>query len=996
MTAPASVRLAACFAIALIETTSSSLVRAAGPPDHLRGRPELEVADTRAGEARAQPRISSATSRASAARHWSRFLAVEGGAWRVRWDADTAVPRYLFGTGISAPGSVASADIAELFALQALERHLPLLSPGAAADDFVLVANDLDAGMRTVALLQYHQGARVLGGQVSFRFKNDRLFVIASRAWPNVGVRMPAERVGANQARSTAARWIDDDFDTAAAAGDPGVLSILPILRSSGAIEYRAVAAVRVDSQRPVGAWQVYLDAHTGARVARQQLLRFAAGRILYNAPERYPLSTRADYPASGVGLTIADTTVETDDAGEFSWAGSAPASVTLRAQGPLVRVLSDAGADITETVTVDPDGSFAWNHGDTEYSDAQIASYTHSQIVKAWARNVTGGMDYLDQQLQVTVNIADTCNAYSDGTTINFFRSGGGCGNTARIADIVYHEFGHSFHYHAIIQGAGAWDGALSEGSSDYTAATIVNDPAMGRGFFNNDEPLRHIDEAEEATWPEDIGEVHTTGIIIGGTLWDLRKNLIAMEGEAEGVALSDWLFYQGLRRAPDIPGMYVEVLAADDDDGNLDNGTPHSCAINEAFARHGLGDPDAPLAPALQRPERTGWQVLARSLSAAGCPESDPVASATLTWQLRATPSVGGSVAMVEGAEGYGADIPEQGFGEVVQYLVHAELASGSVLEYPSNPAAPMYEFFVGEVSSIYCTDFEGASAPDGWVHGLESGEVTDGADDWQWGAPQGVPDSGDPRAAFSGANVYGNDLGGADFNGTYQSDKVNYLETPPVAIGADYDVVRLQYRRWLSIEDGVHDQASILANGTEVWSNLVDDGQTHHQDREWRFHDVDISAAVQSGEVVLRFELASNGANEFGGWNIDDVCVVAYVIPECGNGDVEGDEECDDGNDVDTDACRSDCTAFLPDCGNSVVDDGEQCDDGNREDGDGCSATCVSEIAGGLDEGLIYGSCGCGSGNRAPGGGTTLTLILLAAASASSRRRTRRRAS
>jgi hypothetical protein len=53
---------------------------------------------------------------------------------------------------------------------------------------------------------------------------------------------------------------------------------------------------------------------------------------------------------------------------------------------------------------------------------------------------------------------------------------------------------------------------------------------------------------------------------------------------------------------------------------------------------------------------------------------------------------------------------------------------------------------------------------------------------------------------------------------------------------------------------------------------------------------------------------------------------------VVPECGNGEHEEGEECDDGDansDTAPNACREDCT--LPECGDGVVDDeyGEECD-------------------------------------------------------------------
>ena len=103
---------------------------------------------------------------------------------------------------------------------------------------------------------------------------------------------------------------------------------------------------------------------------------------------------------------------------------------------------------------------------------------------------------------------------------------------------------------------------------------------------------------------------------------------------------------------------------------------------------------------------------------------------------------------------------------------------------------------------------------------------------------------------------------------------------------------------------------------------------------------------------------------------------------VGPGCGNGVLDALEECDDGNQVDNDACRNtcvaaacgdgvvqmgvefcdeamlngtynhcaaDCTKLGPSCGDKVVDggNGETCDDGNKVDGDGCSAACKGEL-------------------------------------------------
>jgi len=101
--------------------------------------------------------------------------------------------------------------------------------------------------------------------------------------------------------------------------------------------------------------------------------------------------------------------------------------------------------------------------------------------------------------------------------------------------------------------------------------------------------------------------------------------------------------------------------------------------------------------------------------------------------------------------------------------------------------------------------------------------------------------------------------------------------------------------------------------------------------------------------------------------------DGCTNGCTI--CGNGTVSGDEECDEGpgtcstgnvgagciNDVACDSapeagdgvctlandgstCSPNCK--LPGCGNGLVELGETCDDGNTDDGDSCPASCVIE--------------------------------------------------
>jgi MYXO-CTERM domain-containing protein len=456
----------------------------------------------------------------------------------------------------------------------------------------------------------------------------------------------------------------------------------------------------------------------------------------------------------------------------------------------------------------------------------------------------------------------------------------------------------------------------------------------------------------SSEKRWPDDrTGEVHDDGEIIGGTLWDLRKGMIAALGMGPGVAKTDDLYYAIIQRASDIPSSYVEAVAADDNDGNLANGTPNLCVIQNAFAAHGLASGDGAVSIGVGRPTRDAFTITVPIEEPAGdCPVAD-VQSATVHWQVRGNAGSGGDVSLTESAASWSGAIPAQAAGQVVQYKVTVALSDGTNIVYPDNPADDMYEFWVGPIEEIYCTDFE--TDPSGWTHG-----ATAGSDDWAFGTPTGSGD--DPTEAASGTRVFGTDLSGGD--GQYEPSSDTWAKTPEIDVG-QYEMVRIQYKRWLGVEDGFFDDASITVDGTPLWTNKDsmngNNSSTHHKDKEWRFHDLDITSQAADGKVQVTFGLKSDQGLELGGWNLDDFCIVGW-------------------------------SANLAQCGDGVVGNGEQCDDGNTTDGDGCSATCVDEDGPGPDDppgGDPEGGC-CSTSKDDPAG--FFLLVSLCALVLARRRR------
>jgi cysteine-rich repeat protein len=74
----------------------------------------------------------------------------------------------------------------------------------------------------------------------------------------------------------------------------------------------------------------------------------------------------------------------------------------------------------------------------------------------------------------------------------------------------------------------------------------------------------------------------------------------------------------------------------------------------------------------------------------------------------------------------------------------------------------------------------------------------------------------------------------------------------------------------------------------------------------------------------------------------------CFGGVCLPAgCGNGELEPDELCDDGNVVPGDGCSADCLSREV-CGDGYTDvsRGEECDDGNTRAHDGCTNACTRE--------------------------------------------------
>ncbi|HUS28167.1 MAG TPA: hypothetical protein VMZ53_06645 [Kofleriaceae bacterium] len=792
----------------------------------------------------------------------------------------TAEARPWRAERVASAGAVDDAAIAERDARRYVAAHLP---SGATLADFTLIANQLDGDLRTVSFQQTWRGLRVVDATVAVVFgrgrDGDRLFAVKSRAIDDIAAPIVARR--------------------RAPRGE------LVVLQRGGT---STIAEVTEEtSSRTPERWRVYRDADDRI-VGREKLVMDATATLKFNAGVRYARGARQDYDAVRDSITINGTTGATTATGIVTWAGTSPATVTPSTTGLYVRVNNSAGAAATTTFTgVSPGSTIVWDLSSDELGDAQLSTFVYANRAKERARIVNPAASaWLDTTMDFYVNAVGECNAYSTGNEVYLYRGTDKCENTGRIADIVFHEFGHALHKHSIISGVGAFESALSEGLSDFFAANITEDPTIGRGIYLADEsPLRNIDPVGlERVYPVDLDfDDHVSGLIIAGALWDLRKGLISKLGYTAGVAQAEAIFTGVMQRADDIMTTFDAALVADDDNADLADGTPNYCAIENAFGRHGL-------VPGYQtttvsQPLVSGLHVALMTSTPSGTTCAAPaVTHAYVTW--KAGDGVASVFELTHDGDAWSGDIPEQPTGTVVSYSVDVQFDDGTSQVFPNNPADPLYQLMAGVPSQIWC---ERMDADPMWTQSSSEGI------EWQWAAPIQNPSSGDPSFAKTGGSVLGTDITG---DGRYRDSIATSILTPVVDVSR-YQHVHLQYWRWLTVEDARYDQATIFANDEPVWHNVFSPtGTLDHVDREWRFHDIDVTPYVREGTMQITWGLTSDFNKELGGWTLDDACLVGLD--------------------------------HIGSCGDSIVEEGEQCDDGGLDDDDGCNHLCILEPSAG----------------------------------------------
>ena len=668
---------------------------------------------------------------------WLAFRA-RNGEWTAEWNGITATPHRATGPAIPLPGF--ANDSASIDG--AIQRFVAE-SPGVFGAGTRIEARSVrhHGNVWYASYQQMVGGLEVLFADWEFRVSDrGQLMLFGADAWPLAVHKSRALAATASlRMAATLGLGFLADRDAIESLGDP---ALLPTTDAAGNITSRIVERFRVRTMQPVASWWTLVDAEQGTVVMRVNQARPITGHVSGFVHEHLPTDLKTQRPFgneliyAGTDSTAADSAI-TDASGAYAIAGAGTVTMSSALSGPFVNVQridlpsgSTSNAFVTAKLPAGAVYDFAW--GDTLFShDAERDAFYHGNIAHAYAKSLEPTMTGLDFSMPIFVNYPYAhCNAVWTGYGIYLFSAGRGCVNTATAPSVLYHEYGHAVN-DRVYEGDGITSGMLNasmqEGLADLFAAFLMDAPQVGDGFNGPGTYVRTVYSRKR--WPDDqVTDVHANGEILSGAFWDLRRAL--------GLSVASHLVHQAKHGHPDdehdiiaFKEMFLEVLVADDDDGNLANGTPHGAAIAHAFSAHGLG-PNAWLTidhtPVVE-PTASGPVPVTATIRYTGPVLTTlDVNSPAVHYSIDGGPFSTLAMAASGGLGEFGAAIPAAS-GSVVAYWITAGDAFGDESVAPAGaPFHRLFQIVTGPALPAITWDMESDA---GWTAGAPDDDATAG---------------------------------------------------------------------------------------------------------------------------------------------------------------------------------------------------------------------------------------------------------------------------
>jgi len=813
---------------------------------------------------------------------WKSFVQSHG-PWAARINALTGMIHRAWGGSVYV-GTPQTEQEAIAIALNFLSSNMALAR--IPSENLVPIISRHRGHHWYVDFRQQYQGLEVFGSHVAVRI-SDRGNVVLFECgyFPNIDI--PAFPVlSADAAELSAGSGVIGFLDATVPQ-----LVIFP-LPSGDRFEYRLAYELDVATNEPARFLSV-VDADSGELLYRKNVMRyitadgFLSGMIYPVSPFDIPISR--PFELETVNITGVNP-VDSDTNGFFSVEvpDQQARALTTRLRGPFVNVLNYQGTEASFNGNITPGDTLRFTWIATNSRADERNCFYHVNIIHDYMKAIDPDFTDLDFSMVCNVNLNETCNAYYDPSqsSINFFMSGGGCSNTGEIADVIYHEYGHGVSDY--VYRPSSPSGAQHEGWSDYIAATITNQPLIGRGFYSGDpnSSIRTVDN--NMFWPDSLtGEPHNDGLIVAGALWDLREALSPRTGYCDSL-----FHFARFGLSATFQDYLVDILTYDDDDDDLFNGSPNWLAISNSFDLHGLSLPPIAIAhlPLDDTNDSSNPYPVAITIGISEIPANqDSIFVKYRTHQGGLFSDILMSPGIDPGS--YGCVIPAQPFGTLIEYYISVYDLNGEEYTSPATAPQPTYFFIVGQPQIQFADSLEQES---GWTVGAPGDDATTGI--WEQVDPNGTYADSDPTYPYQPEDdhtadpavycfVTGQHPLGDPNNGANDVDGGRTTLISPIYDLSSYENPMVEYYRWFTTKLNVNDTfyVDISSDGGASWTPLEILTTTENFWKKSRF--LVSQLFTQLNQVRLRFAATDEGEASLVEGAVDDLTLYSFATTSAG---------------------------------------------------------------------------------------------------------------
>lgn len=828
--------------------------------------------------------------------------------WGASMDPYTGLPHRAFGQPIfiSAGGNDPVQKAKAFLQTELAAFNLPL-------NEFVVTRSLNDGKYIHVDFKQFHNNMEVLWSRTTVRMTQDlRICLFGSEAHRDIPVVQAA--ITAQQATQAAVNAVQSPVTGTEV--EPA-LKWFP-LPENGKYSYRPVYTVTVhtqDDKETPGKYLTYVDAVNSEILYRQNKVVHVGFDVKADLYPTNLFSPLANLPLKNLLVNVNGTNYYTDLLGNVVVPGSGPLNATITLSGKFIKVVTGQNGTVSATynaTNINNGDVVNFPHSNPDATERHMTCYYHANEIHDFMKSHLPAFTAMDNPLTARVDRTDnTCNAFYNGTSINFYTTAGGCNALSLISDVMYHEYGHGItNVFWDDQGSSFDNGGMGEGYSDVWAMCITKSPLIGPGFFVNqpNSTIRRYD-INPKVYPQNItGEVHDDGEIIAGAWWDFAQDLAVLNSISPSVAIDTMarIFsdsHYGLATGPDgqegqvYHDILIDALQYDDDDNNLTNGTPHFAAIVSGFAKHGIYLlMDAELNHAPPGVVNSGSTISIQGDAIADFPVF--LGDVIMIYRERGTTALD-TLNLTKSGTVYTGTFPNNAGPKVYEYYFGLYDNAGTLAAFSpldsrfslSSTQRNLPHFLIIGYKQAKLQDFEGTLSSD-WTIGNVAGDNATGGK-WIVAQPISSTTSGDTvqtgRDHTSGSGkcaVTGNapsassSVGNADVDGGRTTIITEEIDLAP------YTEPIISYWRWYSNSQGSNpakDQWRVFGsyNNGSSWFQIE---RTYKPDVSWR-RNIFLPNLTQGTKMRFMF-VATDSAQNGGGGALVEAAIDDIEILEVGN--------------------------------------------------------------------------------------------------------------